>query len=38
MSHTSIGGGKLCYRQGGANISTLVETPLKENEKIIFFE
>ena len=25
-------------RQGGANISTLVETPLKENEKIIFFE
>ena len=23
---------------GGANIFTLVETPLKENEKIIFFE
>ena len=31
MSPTSIGGGMLCKWQGGANISTLVETPLKEN-------
>lgn len=31
MSSTYIGSGKLCQRQGGANISTLVENPLKEN-------
>ena len=38
MSPISIGGGGCANDRGGANIFTLVENPLKENAKGIFFQ